>query len=117
MLYSQHVALHLAQAGHRGLHRVIDYTVRLLADTAADFIIRQGGWVCTGIVLCILWTWGGGGVISRYIYCNLYKLLIYIFGAGIAQWLERWTRDGKVAGSNPCKSGGRIFFSRVDFLC
>ena len=59
----------------------------------------------------------GGGVISRYIYCNLYKLLIYIFGAGIAQWLERWTRDGKVAGSNPCKSGGRIFFSRVDFLC
>ena len=36
--------------------------------------------------------------------------------AGIAQWLERWTRDLKVAGSNPCRSGGRIFFSRVDFL-
>ena len=38
-------------------------------------------------------------------------------GAGIAQWLERQTRDWKVAGSIPCWSGGRIFFSRVDFLC
>ena len=38
-------------------------------------------------------------------------------GAGIAQWLERRTRDWKVAGSNPCRSGGRIFFSRVDYLC
>ena len=36
---------------------------------------------------------------------------------GIAQWLERRTRDRKVAGSNPCWSGGRIFFSRVNFLC
>ena len=38
-------------------------------------------------------------------------------GAGIAQWLERRTRDRKVAGSNLCRSGGRIFFSRVNFLC
>ena len=38
-------------------------------------------------------------------------------GAGIAQWLEHRTRDWKVAGSNPCRNGGRIFFSRVDFLC
>ena len=37
--------------------------------------------------------------------------------AGIAQWLEHWTRDWKVTGSNPCWNGGRIFFSRVDFLC
>ena len=41
----------------------------------------------------------------------------YIRGAGIAQWLERRTRDWKVAGSNPCWGGGRIFFSRVNFLC
>ena len=40
-----------------------------------------------------------------------------MLGAGIAQWLERRTRDWKVAGSNPCWNGGRIFFSRVDFLC
>ena len=38
-------------------------------------------------------------------------------GTGIAQWLERQTRDWKVPGSNPCRSGGRIFFSRVNFLC
>ena len=37
--------------------------------------------------------------------------------AGIAQWLERRTRDWKVAGSNACWSGGRILFSRIDFLC
>ena len=38
-------------------------------------------------------------------------------GAGIAQWLEHRTRDQKVTGLNPCRSGGRIFFSRVNFLC
>ena len=38
-------------------------------------------------------------------------------GAGIAQWLERRTRDQEVAGSNPSWSGGRIFFSMVNFLC
>ena len=37
--------------------------------------------------------------------------------AGIAQWLERRSRDRKVTGSNPWRSGGRIFFSRVNFLC
>ena len=38
-------------------------------------------------------------------------------GAGMAQWLERQTRDRKVVGSNPCRNSGRIFFSRVNFLC
>ena len=37
--------------------------------------------------------------------------------AGIAQWLERRTRDRKVPGSSPGRSGGRSFFSRVNFLC
>ena len=45
------------------------------------------------------------------------NLLLPSKEAGIAQWLGRRTRDWKVAGSNPCWSGGRIFFSRVDFLC
>ena len=40
-----------------------------------------------------------------------------IWGTGITQWLERWTRDWKVAGSNACRSGRKIFFSRVNFLC
>ena len=38
-------------------------------------------------------------------------------GAGIAQWLEHRIRDRKVAGSNPCWDGGRIFFSWINFLC
>ena len=38
-------------------------------------------------------------------------------GAGIAQWFEHRTHDWKVAGSNPCRSGGRILFSWVNFLC
>ena len=38
-------------------------------------------------------------------------------GSGITQWLERRNRDWKVAGSNPCRRGGRVFFSRVNFLC
>ena len=42
---------------------------------------------------------------------------IWTGGAGIAQWLERRTRDWMVVGLNPCRSGGRIFFSRVDYLC
>ena len=42
---------------------------------------------------------------------------MHIKGTGIAQWLECRTRDWKVTGSNPCRSGGRIFFCRVDFLC
>ena len=42
---------------------------------------------------------------------------VTMMGVGIGQWLECRTRDWKVTGSNPCWSGGRIFFSRVNFLC
>ena len=38
-------------------------------------------------------------------------------GAGIAQWSERRTRDRKVPGSSPGRSGGRILFSSVNFVC
>ena len=37
-------------------------------------------------------------------------------GVGVAQSVERRTRDRKVASSLACLSGGRIFFSRVNFL-
>ena len=40
-----------------------------------------------------------------------------IVGAWIACWLERRTRDRKVASSNPGRSGGRIFYFRVNFVC
>ena len=36
---------------------------------------------------------------------------------GLVCWLERETHDRKVASSNPDRSGGRIFFSNVDFVC
>ena len=35
----------------------------------------------------------------------------------IACWLERRARHRKVASSNPGRSGGRIFLSRVNFVC
>ena len=35
-------------------------------------------------------------------------------GARIAQWLERRTRDRKVVGSSPHRSGGINFLSRVN---
>ena len=63
---------------------------------------------------------GGGGnvrVVPTDQCTNVVTVNTLRWGAGIAQWLERRTRDLKVASSNPCWNGGRIFFSRVDFLC
>ena len=37
--------------------------------------------------------------------------------AGTSCWQEGRTRDRKVASSNPGRSGGRIFFSSVNFVC
>ena len=44
-------------------------------------------------------------------------LIVMQKGAGVARWLERRTRDRKVVSLNPGRSGGRIFFSRVNFVC
>ena len=41
----------------------------------------------------------------------------HTMGAGIACWYERRTCDRKVASSNPSRSGRRIFFFRVNFVC
>ena len=37
--------------------------------------------------------------------------------AGIAHWLQHQTGDWKVTGSSLFMSGGKMFFSRVNFLC
>ena len=37
--------------------------------------------------------------------------------AGIPCWLERQTRNRMVASSNPGRSGGKNFFSGVNFVC
>ena len=49
--------------------------------------------------------------------CKHLSRMALVSWVGIAQWLEHRSYDWKVAGSNPCWSGGRIFFSRVNFLC
>ena len=41
----------------------------------------------------------------------------YLWGVRIALWLECLTHDQKVLCLNPGTSGGRSFFSRVNFLC
>ena len=49
--------------------------------------------------------------------CSLLPYGTHVWGFGVAQWLECRTRDWKVVDSNPCRCSGKIFFSRVDFLC
>ena len=44
-------------------------------------------------------------------------LLLCSYSDGIACWVERRTRDRKVANLNPGRSSGRISFSRVTFVC
>ena len=63
-------------------------------------------------------TGGGGGEREKGKGEGGAKIYLYQLtsGAGIAQWLERWTRDQKVAGSSPGRSGWRVSFSRVNFL-
>ena len=75
--------------------------------TAEGFKISQFDWSFSSD---IKWHHGSEGVKLCYRFQTP-------LGAGIAQWLEHRTRDWKVEGSNPCWNGGRIFFSRVDFLC
>ena len=43
--------------------------------------------------------------------------IMFVARAGIALVLECRTRDRKVPGSSPGRSGGRTFFSSVHFLC
>ena len=46
------------------------------------------------------------GISFGFIYLSRDSLLV-----------KRMTRDRKVTSSNPGRSGGRIFFSKVDFVC
>ena len=47
---------------------------------------------------------------------DIFTFVRYCQGAGIACWLECQTHQ-KVVSLNPSMSGGRIFFSRVNFVC
>ena len=87
------------------------------AGRMANSSSSSGGIVCVCVCACVcvrmcvcVCVEGGGGMCVCVCLCVCLE-------AGIAQWLERRTHDRKVAGSNPCRSGGRIFFSGVNFLC
>ena len=85
------------------------WTLALGLVSPADLFQRlQGGGVG--------WGWGGGGMFVYTEKMDSGKNTEY-WGTGIAQWLERRTRDRKVAGSNPCRRGGIIFLSGVSVLC
>ena len=62
-----------------------------------------------GQLFAVLAYWAIYSIISEYFIC--------VSGAGIACWLERRILQRKVASSNPGRSGGRIFFSSVNFVC
>ena len=64
-------------------------------------------------LFAVISNWSRGSVYSPVSFCVCYRLAV----VGIAQWLECRTHDRKVTGSNRYWSSGRIFFSRVNFLC
>ena len=55
--------------------------------------------------------------VSAPLLTGIHRLTITRCGSRDSLLVERRTRDRKVASSNPGRSGGRIFFSRVNFVC
>lgn len=45
LVYGQRVAWRAVETGHWGVGSLIHYTIQLVSDYAAEFIINQGGWV------------------------------------------------------------------------
>ena len=62
-------------------------------------------------------SWYYNGFLS--LYTRVFSLFENDVGLGYMDSLlvERRTRDRKVVSSNPGRSGGRIFFSRVNLVC
>ena len=52
-----------------------------------------------------------------HLYCVISPTFISPLGSRDRLLVEHRTSDRKVASSNPCRSGGRIFFSTVNFVC
>ena len=65
---------------------------------------------CVAVILVLLLIGFSIAIMSMPTYTPSWR-------AGVACLLERRTRDRKVASSNPGRSDGRIFFSRVNFVC
>ena len=93
-----------------------------LESQPRPFVCTQVGCVHAPLSSChshpVITTAPSGTNSSKWL-CLMFvyvSLVLHKF-AGIACWLERRTRHRKVASSNPGGSGGRIFFSRVNFAC
>ena len=48
---------------------------------------------------------------------SVHSCSLLVWGAGIACLLEHRAHDRKAVNSNPGRFGGKIFFSRVNFVC
>lgn len=69
---------------------------------------EKGAW-------CTVSGFGHSNRITYALFFIVWLGSLYISGAVIVQWLERQPRDRNVAGSSPCRRGGRTVFSRVSF--
>ena len=68
------------------------------------------------IIKCCIWNgqvetnaqshWNRTAMLMDLYVPDRYRSMAMLADTGIAQWLERRTRDRKVAGSKPCTSGG-----------
>ena len=78
-------------------------------------------WTKLFFLCALFWRGRGGGkeTFNQPYLQNTASVKFYLtWGAGITRWLECRTRDWKVAGSNPCRSGRREKkICRVNFLC
>ena len=75
------------------------FNISIRMKIATLFACLQADWVVSNVQLLSL-------VFKNYVSMNRDGLLV-----------ECQTHDWKFASSNPGRSGGRIFFSRVNFLC
>ena len=67
------------------------------------------------------WEWFSGPLcfghnLLHLALCAL-AIIYYTWGSWNSMLVERQIRDWMVASLNPSRSGGRIFFSRVNFVC
>ena len=87
--------------------------------------------VCSMVIICWVWTLmsssrciiklGNSNFSVKQtvppVRCVCICVFFFNLNSRIAGWLERRTQDQKVASSDPSWRGGRIFFSRANFMC